>query len=71
MKYKVKCPYKDGTVMLRKALRCEPSFIGNLLLFVEDDVEHGGSIFKARLVDMKKLDLLPPLSYIELVPGDD
>jgi hypothetical protein len=71
MKFKVKCLYKDGRVMMPKELRCTPSFIGRLLLSVQDDVEQGSILLIARLVNASKSDLLPPLSGVEIVPGED
>jgi hypothetical protein len=71
MKFKVKCLYNDGRLILPEELRRAPSLVGSLLLMVKDDVVKGSIILEARLVNATQLDLLPSLSDIEVVPGDN
>jgi hypothetical protein len=71
MKFKVNCLYEDGTLILPEELRRVPIFVGSLLLTVKDDVVKGSIILEARLVNATQLDLLPALSDVEVVSGDN
>lgn len=55
MKFKVKCLYQDGILILPEELRRAPSFVGSLLLMVRDDVVKGSIILEARLVNATQL----------------
>jgi hypothetical protein len=71
MKFKVKCLYQNGNLIMPEELRRAPSVVGSLLLMVKDNVVKGSITLDARLVNATQLDLLPALSDVEVVTGDN
>lgn len=71
MKFKAKCLYLNGRVATPEELAQMPSFIGTLWLLVEDDPADGSTLLEARLIDGTTIDLLPPLSEVNILYGDD
>ena len=71
MKFKAKCLYLGGQVATPEQLALMPSFIGTLWLLVEDDPQNGSSLLEARLIDAANVDLLPPLSDVKILYGED